>query len=307
MISLNRKALIIIAVLAISGIAGFYIYERSTEKIILRVSTTTSLYATGLLDALADAFKAKTGNIVVQFIPVGSGAALELAKHGDVDMVFVHAPNLEVQYIVDGVLTNGTIIAYNYFVIVGPKEDPANINGTSPIEAMKKIYFAGENGTTEFISRGDNSGTHVRELILWNLAGLNASGKSWYIETGTGMSNTLLIANEYGAYTLSDIGTYLKLKKEGRLPNLEALVTDGDILINVYSAYLVNSTMYPSVKVDLAMEFINFVRSDEGQDIIANFGVSEFGTPLFYPAKGKEDELKEDWNWLSNMTLSQVF
>ncbi len=299
---LNKKAVILIAIVAVFVVGGYYIYG-SPKGIILKVSTTTSLYATGLLDALADAFKAKTGNIVVQFIPVGSGAALELAKHGDVDMVFVHAPNLEVQYINDGVLTNGTIIAYNYFVIVGPKDDPANINGSSPIEAMKKIYFAGENGSAKFISRGDNSGTHVRELTLWSLAGLNASGKPWYVETGTGMSNTLLVANEYKAYTLSDTGTYLKLKKEGRIPNLEALVTNGKILINIYSAYLVNSTIYPNVKVDLAEKFINFVRSNEGQEIISNFGVSEFGVPLFYPVKGKESELRDDWYWFANMTL----
>lgn len=297
-----RKLLVsaIIIVLVAGIIYSSYYYYLSQQKITLKISTTTSLYATGLLDKLADEFSKRVPNVILQFIPVGSGAALRLAAQGDVDMVFVHAPNLEKQYIESGVLVNGSIFAYNFFIIVGPPEDPAGINGTSPVDAMVKIYEAGEEGKAEFISRGDNSGTHQRELLLWKMAGLNAFGKPWYIETGTGMSDTLLVANEHGAYTLSDIGTFLKLKSEGRLPYLEILVDQGDLLLNIYSVYLINPQMFPHVKYDLAKEFLEFVISDEGQDIIANYGVNEVGQPLFYPARGKLRELKEKWDWFAN-------
>jgi len=298
---MHRRLLILAVIIIIVVAVAYSSYQIYQERITLRISTTTSLYATGLLDKLADEFRKKGTNIIVQFIPVGSGAALRLAAQGDVDMVFVHAPNLEKQYIESGVLVNGSIFAYNYFVIVGPPDDPAGIGGTSPAEAMIKIYNAGEEGKAKFVSRGDNSGTHQRELLLWKLVGLNASGKPWYIETGTGMSDTLLVANEQNAYTLSDIGTYLKLKGQGRLPYLEILVDQGDILINIYSVYIVNPQKFPHVKYKLAKAFLEFVISDEGQDIIASFGVEEFGQSLFYPARGKVEELQDMWNWLANL------
>ncbi|MHA1616190.1 MAG: substrate-binding domain-containing protein [Candidatus Njordarchaeales archaeon] len=299
--SLKRKVLVLVCVVGIL-FTGVILYR---PKIRLLVSTTTSLYATGLLDELGSAFMKKHPYVSIQFIAVGSGAALRLAAQGDVDMVLVHAPNLEIEYIQNGIIINKTIFAYNYFIVVGPIDDPANISGLSdPIEAIKRIYNACESGLTLFVSRGDLSGTHQRELLLWKLAGLDPRGKPWYIETGSGMAETLLVANEKNAYTLSDIGTFLKFSKDGKLPYLASLVAGGRILINIYSAYIVDPNKYPHVKYDIAKEFLLFLISDEGQNIIKNYGVKDYGQPLFYPAKGKLEELEEYWLWLADMSTT---
>lgn len=291
-------SIILVAITAITTIIYVSLFGRETLRV-LKVSTTTSLYVTGLLEKLSEEFRKEYPDVVIQFIAVGTGRALEIASRGDVDMVFVHAPSLEHKYIKRGILVDGRIIAYNYFVIVGPKDDPAGIKGlNSPVKALKRIYNAGVSGMTLFISRGDNSGTHIRELTLWRKAGLNPIGQKWYIESGTGMSKTLMIANERKAYTLSDIGTYLKLKGEGILGRLEVLVDKGEGLINIYSAYIVNPDKY-KVDYELAKLFLEFVSSKKGQKIIDEYGVRLFGRPLFYPAYGKEDELKELWRVLS--------
>lgn len=275
-----------------------YHYISLPKEFVLRITTTTSLYATGLLEKLADEFKKDSPNLVIQFIPVGSGEALKRAANGDADMVFVHAPPLEKKYIERGVLVEGIIIAYNYFVVVGPHEDPANIKGLSVTEGFKKIFKAGEEGKALFISRGDNSGTHVKEISIWKSARLKPWDKVWYIETGSGMSETLLVANEKRAYTLSDIGTYLKLKAEGRI-DLEILISEEDVLINIYSVYITNPKKFPGVNYELAKAFRDFVISDRGQEIIKHYGIKEYGKPLFYPAKEKINWLKYLWEQLS--------
>ena len=291
-------SIILVTITAITTIIYVSVFGRETLRV-LKVSTTTSLYVTGLLEKLSEEFRKEYPGVVIQFIAVGTGRALEIASRGDVDMVFVHAPSLEHKYIKRGILVDGRIIAYNYFVIIGPKDDPAGIKGlNSPVKALKRIYNAGVSGMTLFISRGDNSGTHIRELALWRRAGLNPIGQKWYIESGTGMSKTLMIANERKAYTLSDIGTYLKLKGEGILGRLEVLVDKGEGLINIYSAYIVNPDKY-RVDYELAKLFLEFVSSKKGQKIIDEYGVRLFGRPLFYPAYGREDELKELWRVLS--------
>ena len=291
-------SIILVAITTITTIMYVSVFGRETLRV-LKVSTTTSLYVTGLLEKLSEEFRKEYPGVVIQFIAVGTGRALEIASRGDVDMVFVHAPSLEHKYIKRGILVDGRIIAYNYFVIVGPKDDPAGIKGlNSPVKALKRIYNAGVSGMTLFISRGDNSGTHIRELALWRRAGLNPIGQKWYIESGTGMSKTLMIANERKAYTLSDIGTYLKLKGEGILGRLEVLVDKGEGLINIYSAYIVNPDKY-RVDYELAKLFLEFVSSKKGQKIIDEYGIRLFGRPLFYPAYGREDELKELWSVLS--------
>lgn len=292
-------AIIIVSAIIIGGLALYYLSKPTP----LKISTTTSLYGTGLLDYLKEVFEGNNSGVDLQFIAVGSGAALEYARRGDVDMVLVHAPNLEYNYIEDGVIINGSIFAYNYFVIVGPKDDPAGIKDLDPIEAMKHIYNACEEGKAIFVSRGDNSGTHQRELLLWKLANLTPFNKSWYHETGTGMTDTLLYANQKNAYTISDTGTYLKLKKEERI-DLEALVSEGRVLINIYSVYLVNNSMYPHTNLEWAKKFMLFLLSDEGQELIGSYGVEEFGEPLFYPAKGKENQLRADWEWFVELSQS---
>ncbi len=298
----NRILFLVIILVIVAVIVGLYWYHTSSKEIVLRVTTTTSLYATGLLDKLAEEFHKHHPNIIIQFIAVGSGEALRKAAMGDADMVFVHAPSLEKRYVDQGILVDWGIIAYNTFIIVGPSNDPAGIKGLKdPIEAFKKIYEAGEKREALFVSRGDNSGTHVRELALWKLAGLDPHGKSWYIESGTGMSQTLMIANEKNAYTLSDVGTYIKLKKDGDLPYLEIMVDKGTYLLNIYSVYIVNPEKYPSINYMYAKMFRDFVLSKEGQEIIASYGVDKYGRPLFYPAEGKEDWLRDQWRELVSL------
>ncbi len=284
------RSLSLLALILIIGVIGaFILYNLAPPKTkVLRVATTTSLYATGLLETLAKEFSERNPSVIIQFIAVGSGEALKRASRGDADMVFVHAPALERKYVEGGVLVNHNIFAYNYFVIVGPPEDPAGIKNLDPVEAFRKIYEEGRKGAAIFVSRGDNSGTHQRELSIWKRIGLNPSGEPWYLEAGTGMSKTLLIANERGAYTLTDIGTYLKLRAEERLPDLEVLVQGGDILANVYSVYLVNPEKVPGINYELAKKFADFVTSEEGQSIIAKYGIEGVGSPLFSPAMGSK-------------------
>ncbi len=277
-------------------LGGLAYYATQPKVIRVKASTTTSLYATGLLDYLAREFEKNEPHVRISYIPVGSGEALRLAKEGEVCMVFVHAPSLEKKYLEEGVITDGKIFAYNYFVIVGPKDDPARVReAKNAVDAFRRIYEAGEEGKAKFISRGDMSGTNVRELQIWKKAGLNPRGKRWYIESGSGMEQTLIMANEMKAYTLSDIGTFLKLKKDGKLPNLEILYANGTELINIYSVYLVKSCK--GKEREMAEKFANFVYTH--QDLIGKYGLNKYGQPLFYPAKGKEKILKKYWEELS--------
>ncbi|NPA85676.1 MAG: solute-binding protein [Crenarchaeota archaeon] len=283
-----RKELL--ALIALVLLASFALYPRPQNS--FKVSTTTSLYDTGLLDVLAKAFEEKYG-AKPEFLVVGSGQALRLAKDGAVCLTLVHAPSLEKQY--SEYLTDHIIFAYNYFVIVGPKEDPAGVkDARNATEAFRKIYEAGEAGKALFVSRGDMSGTHVKELSLWKLAGLDPKGRPWYKETGSGMAKTLIIANNMKAYTLSDVSTFLKLKRDGKLPNLEILYSGSEELINIYSGYRVKGCEDPNAK-----EFLRFLNSTEGQKIIASYGKEEFGRPLFYPAEGKLEWLREVWRELA--------
>ncbi len=284
--------LFFLIVLVLLGAYHYYYFIRSSGIVGIRVATTTSLYATGLLEYLAEKFCKKYSNVRLEFIAVGSGEALRRAEMGDVSMVFVHAPSLEKIYIDNGVLVAHRIIAYNYFVLVGPSSDPADIRDSeNAIEAFIRLYRAGEAGRAVFVSRGDSSGTHIKELSLWRSANLNPRGRSWYRESGAGMGQTLIIANELGAYTLSDIGTFLKFKKKGRIPNLEVLYANSTELINIYSVYIVSSSS-GSVR-SYAELFANFIY--ENQNLIATYGVEEYGQPLFYPAKGLEEKLYSLW------------
>ena len=288
-------AVIIIAIVAVIAI-GMLLYTSYGKIVRVRVTTTTSLYATGLLDYLADQFYREYPNVRIDFIAVGSGEALKRAAKGDACMVFVHAPSLEREYVEKGVLEQHRIIAYNFFVIVGPQDDPAGVRGArSATEVFMKIYVAGEEGKATFVSRGDYSGTHVKELSIWRFASLDPRGRPWYRESGAGMAQTLVMANELRAYTLSDIGTYLKLKKDGKLPNLEILYANSTELINIYSVYIVKSCAGEERKY--AELFADFVYNN--QDLIGRYGVDKYGQPLFYPAKDKESDLYKIWLKLS--------
>ncbi|MEG3225320.1 MAG: tungsten ABC transporter substrate-binding protein [Methanobacteriales archaeon Met13] len=287
----KKYILLAVAVIAIVVVIGVYASGYGQTQT-LKIATTTSLEDTGLLAVLETEYEKKYPNTDVQFIAAGTGQALEYGKKGDVDLVMVHAKTSEEKFIAGGFGTNRTIFAYNYFYIVGPATDPANINGSNSTSAFTKIGTDGAANPTEvmFVSRGDNSGTHTRELQIWNKTDLNytteVQGQPWYIESGKGMGDTLILANEKSAYTLSDSGTYLAFK--GNL-TLTALVTQGKDLLNVYSLIPVNPAKFPDVNSEDAQTWIVFVTSAEGQKIIGEYGVDKYGQQLFIPIAGQPE------------------
>jgi tungstate transport system substrate-binding protein len=254
----------------------------------LKLATTTSLYDTKLLDLIEPEFEEKY-NVSMDTIAKGSGAAIKLGETGDVDVLLVHDPAAETKFIENGDGLERRCIAYNYFYLVGPEDDPAGIEGMNASEAMATIMEKGLENPDEvkFISRGDNSGTHAREKVLWANAGYNYSEVNtsgpWYVEAGQGMGATLMMANEKQAYTLSDMSTFMAF--QGNL-TIMPLIEGGDELLNVYVAMAVNPAKHPGVNCEMANEFINYLVSDEGQEIIATFGEEQYGRPLFFPAKG---------------------
>jgi len=277
--------IVVLVLVAVVSIAGTTLYISATSKKKLVISTTTSLYDTELLDTIEDQFEAKYP-IDVYFISVGTGLAITHAQRGDADMILVHAPSNELTFLESGYGTCRKIVAYNFFAIVGPEADPANIEGLSPLQALSNIVATGRNQSAKWVSRGDDSGTHTKEKGLWATAGFNWTllrEEEWYVEAGTGMGGTLKVADNLDAYTLADMGTYLKYYKDGII-SLEALVTEGEELLNVYSAIAGNKTEYSGINFDGAITFIKFLISEEGQEIIANFGKDVYEQSLFYPA-----------------------
>ncbi|HEY7317785.1 MAG TPA: substrate-binding domain-containing protein [Candidatus Binatia bacterium] len=252
----------------------------SKEKNII-LSTTTSTQDSGLLDVLVPLFEKQTG-YTVKTVSVGTGAALALAAKGDADVALVHAPSLEKKYVADGKLLNRRLVMYNDFVIIGPKDDPAKIKSAKTALAALELI---EQSKLPFVSRGDNSGTHNLEKSLWKQAGIQPKG-DWYIESGQGMGATLNIANERNAYTITDRGTYLALRKRVSLP----ILIEGDrVLLNIYSVMEVNPANGPRVNKVGGKAFADFMVSPEAQNVIKNFGVEKFGQPLFVPIAGKKE------------------
>lgn len=246
------------------------------------LATTTSTQDTGLLDVLVPLFEIKTG-LTVKTIAVGSGQAMAMGKRGDADVLLVHSPDDEKTFVEEGFGLRRRIVMHNDFVVVGPAEDEARVKGAaSAAEAFKAIAAAG----AFFVSRGDDSGTHRKENKLWGGAGTDPEGKPWYLETGSGMGQTLQVASEKGAYTLTDRGTFLAL--EATL-HLDILVEGEPGLFNVYHVIEVNPQKLPLVNVDGARAFADFILSPEAQDVIRTFGTEKFGMALFYPDAGKDE------------------
>jgi tungstate transport system substrate-binding protein len=284
-------AVVIIAIIAVAGVA----FSGFGGKKTLKIATTTSLEDTGLLPVLEAAFEKQNPAIDVQFIAAGTGQALEYGKKGDVDLVMVHSKTQEEQFVKDGYGTQRYPFAYNYFYIVGPASDPAQINGTNATEAFKKINASGVSNPNlvKFVSRGDNSGTNTREIQIWNKTGADYNstirGQSWYIESGKGMGDTLNMANEKSAYTLSDSGTFLAYK--GNI-TLLAFVTQGKDLLNIYSMIPVNPDKFKNVNYNASMKWVNFVLSPEGQTIVGDYGKEKYGQQLFIPLAGQSEPTK---------------
>ena len=252
----------------------------------LRIATTTSLYDTGLWALLEPMFEDKYG-VEVDVLYAGTGISIQYGKNGDVDLIAVHDKTRELAFIADGFGTQRYAFASNYFVIVGPANDPLGLKGLSPQDAFKKLA---ESGTAKFISRGDDSGTHSKEKAIWAAAGfayadIRTAG-TWYVEAGRGMGPTLQMAAELGAYTISDMGTFLAYKGD---TGLTAIVDTGAILLNVYSAIPVNPANVPGVRnADAAQVMAEWLMSKEIQDIIGQYGVKDYGEPLFKPTYGVE-------------------
>jgi tungstate transport system substrate-binding protein len=250
----------------------------------VRVATTTSLYDTGLWTYLKPIFEEQY-DMHLDVTSQGSGAAINLSKTGDVDVLAVHSKAAELQFVSDGYGMERIPFAYNYFVIVGPASDPAGIAGMNASSAFKQIATL---GTTQFISRGDNSGTHTKEQALWKAAGFNYSNvqtNSWYVNAGSGMGATLLMADEKNAYTLSDKGTFLSYA--GNL-SLEIIVENSSDLLNVYSVIAVNQSKFSWINAAGANNLIEFMTSNETQQLIGDYGVAQYGESLFYPCAGNE-------------------
>ena len=247
--------------------------ETPMEPARLRMATTTSTENSGLLAELLPPFEDRY-NVLIDVIAVGTGQALELGRNGDVDMVMVHAPSLEREFVDQGYGVERVGFMYNDFVILGPAADPAGIAGSeSATQAFQRLATA----DATFISRGDNSGTHTKERAIWSEAAIEPGGE-WYREAGQGMGAVITIADNEQAYTLADRGTFLAYRSDIDL----AVVVEGDpILFNPYAMIAVNPERHPHVQRDLAQELIDFIVSEEGQEIIGNYRVS--GEQLFTP------------------------
>jgi len=257
--------------------------EGSTGSRSLLLATTTSTQDSGLLDVLIPIFEKKTGYFV-KTIAVGSGQAIVMGQKGEVDVLLVHAPEAEKRFITEGYGVNRRLIMHNDFIIVGPPENPAKIKGIrSASESFKRIASA----KALFLSRGDKSGTHVKEMDIWKAAGIKPEGEKWYHQTGLGMGQTLSVTSEKKGHTLTDRGTYLALKKN---LGLDILVEGDAILLNLYHVIEVNPVKWPKVNTAGAKAFADFMASKETQGIIKTFGVDKFGSPLFFPDAGKKEE-----------------
>jgi tungstate transport system substrate-binding protein len=246
------------------------------------LATTTSTQDTGLLDVLEPVFEDQTG-YNLKIIAVGTGQALAMGERGDADVLLVHAPSSELPLVESGVAINRQLVMHNDFVIVGPVSDPAGIEGmTSAADAFAAIY----DSEATFVSRGDDSGTNKKEIEIWQDAGLDPAGQSWYEQSGQGMGATLQITNQKDAYTLTDRGTYLAQSE-----NLDLVVlVEGDpVLFNVYHVMQVNPDKFDLVNGPGGAAFVDFMVSDEVQAIIRDFGVDKFGQPLFIPDAGKDE------------------
>ena len=251
----------------------------------LTLATTTSVYDSGLLEAILPDFEARH-NVRVRVIAVGTGQAFELGRRGDADVLLVHDPAGEEAFLSAGYGSARYEVMYNDFVLVGPADDPAGIAGMgSAAEALAHIAER----QAPFCSRGDDSGTHRREKALWEAAGAVPAGP-WYLSLGQGMGDTLLVASEKRAYTLTDRATFLSM--QDRLANLRLLVGGATIaenpdpaLRNVYSLILVNPARYPHVQAERARSFAEWLTSPETQEAIARFGRERYGQPLFYPVE----------------------
>ena len=272
--------------------------EGETAEILdetLTLTTTTSTYDTGLLDEVNAAFEDRYG-VEVEAVAQGTGAALETGRGGDSDVVMVHARSLEDEFMREGYGVNRRDVMFNDFVVVGPDDDPARIDG---MDEVTEAFQAIAETESTFISRGDNSGTHTKELAIWDESGVDPGGE-WYREAGSGMGEVLNQANQTPGYTLADRGTYISQQSELDISIRVEGPTEGgpELLANPYGIVAVNPGVHENVDYDLAMSYIGFITSQEGQQVIEEYTVE--GEQLFSPKAVSEDPnfqqyVPEDW------------
>ena len=247
----------------------------------LIILTTTTTQDSGILRILTDAFARKSG-LAVKAIVAGSGDILRQGARGEGDVLLTHSSDAEKAWMAQGNGTSRRLVMYNDFVIIGPAADAAKIKGLKAVAALRRIAET----KTPFVSRGDQSGTHVRELAMWKLAGIEPKGQSWYRETGQGQGLTMDVASQFQAYAFTDRGTYLVHARRIGLP---ILVEDDPALFNIYHVMPVNQAKFPKVNASAAQAFADWILSPEGQNIIAAFGKAEHGRSLFIPAASKRE------------------
>ncbi|MHB8056477.1 MAG: ABC transporter substrate-binding protein [Desulfuromonadaceae bacterium] len=245
------------------------------------VATTTSTQDSGLLDVLVPQFEKESG-LQVKTISVGSGQAIKMGEKGEADVLLVHSPESEKKFMADGFGTTRRLVMHNDFIIVGPASDPAGVRRAGgSVDALKRIARSG----ALFASRGDNSGTHAKEMWLWKGVGINPEGEKWHQQTGLGMGQTLNVAAEKKGYTLTDRATFLALRKNLGL----VILSEGDSrLLNIYHVIEINRVRWPKVNASGGKLFADFMVSRKTQDTIGRFGVEKFGAPLFFPDAGKD-------------------
>ena len=273
----RTKIVIVVAIVAVLGLtAGLAVYEYDRPKVIL--ATTTSTYDSGLLDNVLPAFEAKYF-VEVDIVAVGTGKAIATAESGDADVLLVHARSREDAFVDSGYGVHRVCVMYNDFIVIGPSTDPAGILGMTDVSDTFNAIAASE---STFISRGDSSGTHTKEMAVWSEAGINPVGDAWYQETGQGMGASLTIADEQQGYILVDRGTWLAARSRLSL----IVMSEGDsILLNPYGMIQINPDIYPDLNHEMAQNLVAYMISEQGQSKIGAFTVG--GEVLFKPLYGK--------------------
>ena len=278
-----EKRCILLLTVCVSVLLGLFAAQGFAEEpqnkdIIL--ATTTSTVDSGLLDVLLPVFEGQTG-YRVKTISVGTGQALAMGEKGEADVLLTHAPDSEKKLVDAGAVTNYQLVMHNDFIVVGPAEDPAGVKGKTSVEAFAAI--AAKNSI--FISRGDDSGTHKKELSIWKKTQVTPAGAQWYQESGQGMGATILMASEKNAYTLTDRATYLAQKGNVKLE----IISQGDpSLLNIYHVMAVNVEKFAKVNAQGAKAFVDFMVDPKTQEMIGQFGKDKFGESLFFPDAGKK-------------------
>lgn len=273
---LNVTSILILSTFIITTSVFAFSCKKKVKNTEIILATTTSTYDSGLLDELIPAFEEET-TYKVKPIAVGTGEAIAMGERGEIDVILVHSREEEDRFVEEGYGTERRDVMHNDFVIIGPEDDPSDISGLTAVEA----YITISANEASFVSRGDDSGTNKKEIEIWEEAGTTPQG-DWYIESGQGMGETLRIADEKQAYTMTDRGTYLSQRDS---LSLVVMVEDDEILFNPYGVIALNPEKHKDIDINYegAQAFVEFITGEKGQAIIKEFGVAEYGQPLFYP------------------------